>query len=321
MALSALALAGLVAVATLLVYIVSAVRAAARLRAFPGPRLASFSYWWMIRNATSGRMGQIYYRDATLRYGDVVRVGPRELITSDPDLVRRLSATRSAARQYHRSSWYALNRLDPYEDSMFSLRDDVAHDRLKARTATAYAGRENPALEPEVDTVLRELVAVLRATARRQEPYQKDGPRSKDYVPVGPGFGTPGSPTGPTTVRAAAADLAVLAQYFTLDSITRVAFGSAFGFLSRQEDVHAYLQSIREMAAAVIVCAEVPYLARIMSSTLVLRLTGPKLTDKKGVGRLMRCVAWNAPHSPCLTLQCRPRNCRRALRTRCQGPP
>lgn len=244
--------------AALVWYAATAVAAARRLRAFPGPPLAAFSYAWMARASLSGRMWDIYYRQASLRYGDVVRIGPRELLTSDPELVRRLSATRQP--QYRRSDWYNPNRLDPYEHSMFSLRDDAAHDRLKARTAAAYAGRENPALEEEVDAVLRQWIDVLRTR----------------YT----GGARPGE-------AARALDLAVLAQYFTLDSITKVAFGAAFGFLEREADVHAYLQSIRGVAPLMQLSGEVPFLNRIVSSPLALRLAGPRVTDKAGIGRMM----------------------------------
>ena len=78
------------------------------------------------------------YRDVSAKYGSVARIGPNELLTDDPELIRRLSSTRAG---YKRSSWYEPNRLDPYEHSMFSLRDNVAHDRLKGMTAGGYSGR------------------------------------------------------------------------------------------------------------------------------------------------------------------------------------
>ena len=249
----------LVLVATAVAYyVVSAIAAARRLRAFPGPRLATFSYGWMARAALSGRMWEIYYRDATLTYGSVVRIGPGELLTSDPALIRRLSTTRQP--QYRRSDWYNANRLDPYEHSMFSLRDDTAHDRLKGRTASAYAGRENPALEAEVDAVLTQFIDIIRTR------YTKGA--------------VPGQPSKPL-------DLALMAQYFTLDSITKVAFGQSFGFLEREEDVHSYLKSISGIAPIMQMSSEVPYLNRIVTSPFVLKLGGPKVTDKDGIGCMM----------------------------------
>jgi len=234
-------------------YAITSYLAWRRLRAFPGPRLASFSYLWIARTSLSGRMWAVY-RDVSARYGSITRIGPNELITDDPALIRRLSAT---VHQYRRSSWYAANRLDPYEDSMFSLRDNAAHDRLKGLTAPGYAGRENPGLESEVDAVLSDMIAIIR------ERYI--APEGK-LIPL---------------------DLARMVQYFTLDSITKIAFGEEFGFLRRQEDVHSYIQSIEEMAPMMQTSTEIPALASIVSSPLVLKLMGPKVTDKKGIGRLM----------------------------------
>lgn len=229
-----------------------------RLRAFRGPALASVSYLWIARATLSGRMWQVY-RDASAKYGSVVRIGPNELITDDYDVIRRISGARS---QYTRSSWYALNRLDPYEDSMFSLRSTVAHDKLKAKTAAAYSGKENPALEMEVDTMLVAMVDKIRTK----------------YLPASSGGLVP-------------LDFGRMAQYFTLDSITKIAFGEEFGFLRNEQDMHGYIKTIEDIAPFMQLSSEVPILARIASSPLVLGLAGPKLTDKKGMGRLMKYEA------------------------------
>ncbi|KAJ9144220.1 Cytochrome p450 [Pleurostoma richardsiae] len=240
--------------ALVLYYVVSSILAWRRLRDFKGPWLASFSYLWMARTSTSGHMWSIY-RDVSAKYGPVARIGPNELVTDDPDIIRRLSSTRS---QYRRSSWYDPNRLDPYEHSMFSLRDNAAHDKLKSQTAPGYSGKENPFLEAEVDYVIDEMVQKIRSK----------------YV-AGPGKLVP-------------LDLAKMCQYFTLDSIGKVAFGQEFGFLGQERDVNHYLQTIEDIAPVMQMCGEIPSLASIVASPLVLRLAGPKVTDTKGLGRLMK---------------------------------
>jgi hypothetical protein len=224
-----------------------------RLRHIKGPTLASFSYLFIAKTTLSGRMWEIY-RDVSAKYGSLARIGPNELITDDPEVVRRISSARST---YTRSSWYALNRLDPYEDSMFSLRNTAAHDKLKAKTAAAYSGKENQSLESEIDFVIAEMVDKIA------DKYV--GGRGQ-LVPL---------------------DFARMAQYFTLDSITKVAFGQEFGFLSREEDVHGYIKIIEDIAPLMQLSSEVPMLASIMSSPTVLSLAGPKPEDKDGIGRLM----------------------------------
>lgn len=69
-----------------LCYLVSAVRSWARLRSVPGPWVASFSYTWLARVAASGRQAPIY-QDLNKQYGSsLVRIGPNELTTDDPQL-------------------------------------------------------------------------------------------------------------------------------------------------------------------------------------------------------------------------------------------
>ncbi|EOO03266.1 putative cytochrome p450 monooxygenase protein [Phaeoacremonium minimum UCRPA7] len=211
----------------------------------------------MAKSSFSGRGYKVWY-DVSSKYGPLARIGPNDLLTDDPEIIRRLSATTS---QYRRSSWYEPTRIDPYDHSMFSLRDNVAHDKLKGKTAAAYSGKENPALEAEVDYVLAELVDKIRTK----------------YI------STPGD------LRPL--DLAVMAQYFTLDSITKIAFGESFGFLSREEDVYHYLHTIESIAPVAAMTGEIPLLCSIVASPSVLRLAGPKKTDKSGIGKLMAVAA------------------------------
>ena len=237
-------------------YLVTTILAWRRLRHFPGPLLASVSYLWIAETTLSKRMWK-RCRDVSKKYGSLVRIGPNELLTDDPELIRRMSAARS---QYTRSSWYQFNKLDPYEDNMFSLRDTVAHDKMKAKTAAAYAGRENPSLEMEVDSVLAEMVDKIRAK----------------YISA-PGKLIP-------------LDLAKMSQYFTLDSITKIAFGQAFGFLTNERDMFDYMKTIEDVTPFIQTPALVPFLANILSSPIVIKLAGPKYTDKRGMGRLMGCA-------------------------------
>jgi hypothetical protein len=75
-------------------YALSAVVAWRRLRHFNGPGLASFTYLWLMRAFWSG---EVHYRlsAAHNKYGETVRVGPNELITSDPKVVDQISGARS----------------------------------------------------------------------------------------------------------------------------------------------------------------------------------------------------------------------------------
>ena len=139
-------------------HIIASVVAWYRLREFPGPLLAAISYFPMLRRSRSGR-AHIEYHDITKRYGSIVRIGPNDLLTSNPELIRRMSAARST---YARSTWYRAMRLDPYHDTMGSVRDVDIHDALKTKTAAGYAGKENPALESGIDSQVKALVNLLK---------------------------------------------------------------------------------------------------------------------------------------------------------------
>lgn len=76
-------------------YIASAFTTWYRLRHIPGPFLASFSYLWLARVAKSGRQFWIY-RDMYKKYGPLVRVGPNELSTYDPEVIRKMNGARSS---------------------------------------------------------------------------------------------------------------------------------------------------------------------------------------------------------------------------------
>jgi len=64
--------------------------------------------------------------------GELARVGPNILLTSDPDLVQRMSSARSG---YTRSEWYAGQKLEVDHDNLFSTLDDKIHTKRRAQMA------------------------------------------------------------------------------------------------------------------------------------------------------------------------------------------
>ncbi|KAK3372602.1 cytochrome P450 [Podospora didyma] len=249
--------------AGIIYYILSSIYVWHRLRAFNGPFVARFSYGWVAAAIASSQSGDWIFQ-VTRKYATAkshtpttVRVGPNDLLTTDIDFVRRMNGARS---KYTRSNWYKLNALDPYHDNMFSIMETTEHDKVKAKVAAGYGGKEIPGLEGEIiDGMIFLLVHTLRnkyaVTRERKTPPMLD--------------------------------LASISQYFTLDTITKIAFGQAFGFLTSESDVHGYIQMILDIAPTITMSASIPYLAEIMSSKLVLSVMGPSPRDKKGVGKMM----------------------------------
>ncbi|KAK1503111.1 cytochrome P450, partial [Colletotrichum costaricense] len=78
------------AVSIIVLYgIASIARQYARLKHIRGPPSAVFTKWWLVRALRSGR-GHLEFYEAYQKYGSLVRVGPRDLITSDPDLMKHM---------------------------------------------------------------------------------------------------------------------------------------------------------------------------------------------------------------------------------------
>lgn len=64
--------------------------------------------------------------------GHLVRIGPNQLVTDDPDVLRHLWAVRSP---YKKGPFYEAVRFNPERDNLVSLRDDQAHAVLRAKMA------------------------------------------------------------------------------------------------------------------------------------------------------------------------------------------
>jgi len=66
-----------------------------------------------------------------LETGPLARIGPNELITDDPHLIRHMSKPSS---RYERSDWYGSMKLTDV-DNVFSTRDGALHDVVKKQLA------------------------------------------------------------------------------------------------------------------------------------------------------------------------------------------
>ena len=71
--------------------------------------------------------------------GSLARIGPNELVTTDPSLIKRMSAVRSP---YRRSEFYTALRFDPTRDNILSTRDEDVHNHLRSKMA-AGVGRQH----------------------------------------------------------------------------------------------------------------------------------------------------------------------------------
>ncbi|PKS13186.1 hypothetical protein jhhlp_000531 [Lomentospora prolificans] len=220
-----------------------------RLSHIPGPRSAGWSKYWMISEALKGRQ-PLAFKEATDEYGPLVRVGPNELITSDPEVLRRMMGVRSP---YTRSPWYSAMRLDPSRDNVLSMRDEVGHVKMRAKMSAGYSGKENLSMEGTIDTQIAKLVHLIE---------RKYLSTADEYRPM---------------------DFAEKGQFFTLDVISDLAFGHAFGYMDRDADEFGYIKITKAFIPVMLLLADVPTLAKMLHSRLLRGLL-PKESDKLGFG-------------------------------------
>jgi cytochrome P450 len=220
-----------------------------RLSHIPGPPGTGWSKWWLIGRITSGRTHLDYY-EVCEKYGSIARVGPNDLVTSDPDLFKRMSGARS---DYRRSDWYNSMRFNPAKDNVVSQQDDDKHNFLRAKLAAGYSGREVDDLEARIDSHILELVDLLETS----------------YIAQNKTF-----------------DFGRKIQYLTLDILSDIAYSDPFGFVKTDSDVFDYIKTVEENFPTIIVVTVLPWLVSMMSHPMFASLL-PSEKDRLGLGKVM----------------------------------
>ncbi|KAM7204746.1 Pisatin demethylase [Naviculisporaceae sp. PSN 640] len=231
-----------------------------KLRHFPGAPLAGFSRIWLFMAAITG---QAYQFRMALRKkhgasSPLLRVGPDMLITDDPSIFKRVN---SAHGGYVRGDWYRVFSIDPHHDTLIASVDNKFHDDVRAKVAGGLTGRDVPRMEAVIDEVVGTLVRMIEGKYVSAKGCDKNTARSMDW--------------------------SMIAQFFTLDALTRVGYLQDFGHLEKDDDVVGHIKTVEDMGTFLAVCSDVPWLGTIMSNKLFLRLWGPKPTDPKGPGAVM----------------------------------
>ncbi|KAK8040736.1 hypothetical protein PG991_000524 [Apiospora marii] len=227
-----------------------------RLKHIPGPWYAGLTSAWVGWVAYSGKAHAVYL-GLSEKYGSLARIGPNALTTSDPELVKRMSSTKNA---YGKSEWVDGHRLNPYHGNMFMVRDPVQHDKMKARLAPAYSGRDTPHLEQCVDQQVLKLHALIRRT----------------YL------------SAPEEGVFRTMPLIDVLSFFTLDVISKVALGSEFGCCAQNSDPYRFHELMGQHVPKMGLTTDIPMMRRILYSPLGLRLFAPRESDKSGMGPLMK---------------------------------
>jgi cytochrome P450 len=177
------------------------------------------------------------------------------LMTTNADLIRRMNAVRSP---FTRGEWYSCLKLHPDHENVVSIVDERQHLELRNRMSPGYSGKENLHLEQDVDEQLLKFFDLI----------------NRSYV------------ARPEEGVFRTVDLSRVTSFFTLDTISKIAFGQTFGFLEHDEDPFGYLKNLEEFLPAIIVFGVYTELTKILKMPLM-KAALPKSTDKRGLGRVM----------------------------------
>ncbi|OLN85443.1 Pisatin demethylase 21 [Colletotrichum chlorophyti] len=225
-----------------------------RLRKIPGPFLASVSVLWQLKKAVGGTYHE-HLNEIARQYGPLARIGPNELLCTDPDSLRKMSAVRSP---YTKGDFYDAGRITPGVDNVVSMRHEGEHKAMRARMAPAYAAKENEGFSFE-SGIDRQLMSFIRLIDQHYVSTDTD------FRPL---------------------DLAEKTQFFALDAIGDVSFGGAFGFLAEDRDLFRYIEINESSLPIMNVVSVLPWLGRLVHRW-PFRLMLPKEGDEIGFGRLM----------------------------------
>ncbi|KAF8851646.1 cytochrome P450 [Acephala macrosclerotiorum] len=153
--------------------------------AFKGPFLGEISSVWFNKALSSKRAYLEFYEVSE------VWIASNLLITSDPDVMIRMSLARS---KYTRSPWYAGQKVDFDHNNIFSTIEEDIHNKKRSQMAIGYSGKDIDSLETMIDGHILEFMNLTRTK----------------YLTIG-------SNLKPM-------DFACKASFFTMDVLTEIAF-------------------------------------------------------------------------------------------------
>ncbi|KAM3458202.1 hypothetical protein NHJ6243_007495 [Beauveria neobassiana] len=137
-------------------------------------------------------------KEATDRYGPLVRIGPNQLVSSDPEVLRRMSAVRG---NYVKARFYKAARVVPGVDNVVSALDEDKHKTMRAQMNSTFTvkGDEEYGFEAAMDRQIQNFVTMLETKYTSAE---------SEIRPV---------------------DMAKKIQFLALDIIGDVSLGKPFG--------------------------------------------------------------------------------------------
>lgn len=227
-----------------------------RLRQFPGPLTTGFSNIWAAKAVWTGKAWKTF-PDAQKKYGPITRIGPNALMVQDPATVVKINGVRGG---YSRpKDFYDSIRMDPWDHTVLSESDSAVHNDRKTKIYGGYNGKGDMDMEKDVNMVVTDAVELVRTKYMHSA---TSGPKP----PL---------------------DFCHTARLIAVDSVTQAGFGKAWGNVREEKDHYGWLAFVDQMFRYLHSFAYIPALSKIVASTPVMLLFGPKPTDKSGLGQFL----------------------------------
>ncbi|KAL0257598.1 hypothetical protein SLS55_008412 [Diplodia seriata] len=218
---------------------------------------AAYTRLWLCKTLASGNSAQIFV-DVNKKYGPVARIGPNNLVTDDPEYVRRILAARS---HYNRGPWFDSIKIDPHVSNIVSERHPGRHNHLRYQMSAGYAGKDISGLEATVNE------RILAFVKRIEDNWLSTPDSTKAF------------------------DIAKRIQYLAVDIITHLSFGKPLGFGESDSDRFNFLATIETQLPIVqhfsVILELNDLLAWAAKFKWLRRLIVPSSQDKKGIGMIM----------------------------------
>ncbi|KAK3356880.1 cytochrome P450 monooxygenase-like protein [Lasiosphaeria hispida] len=132
-----------------------------RLAKYPGPLLARLTNFYI--TALSMKKLHMFEEVQKLhaQYGDIVRLGPRELSIADPEAVRAIYGSQSPVTK---GPWYTL--LEP-RIPLFMARDKQEHARRRKVWDQGFSTKALQGYEPRITKAIDQFLVVIRRNVGR----------------------------------------------------------------------------------------------------------------------------------------------------------
>jgi cytochrome P450 len=141
-----------------------------RTRHIPGPRLMALSKWFMVYPDLKGQRPYMFQR-LHRQYGDVMRIGPREVSVIDPEAIQTIYGASGPGARCTRGPWYdfTVESTKMRSRNLQSLRTMPEHH---ARRKVWDAGFSMKAIKGYEANIIQNVNLTIEQMSKRE----KDGP-------------------------------------------------------------------------------------------------------------------------------------------------